>query len=294
MKFESEIREFLVTRRSKVRPEDVGLAGGTGSRRVPGLRREEVAELAAISTDYYIRLERGRLKGVSESVIDAVARALQLDDAERAHLFALTSAGAQIRNVPPSQPRHVRPSLLRLLDVLDGVPAMIQGHRTDVLAMNPLANVLYMGLGTLPNVADRNIARFVYLDDRSTEFYADWLQSARDCVAMLRFASGNNPQDRQLVALIGELSVRSEHFRQLWAEHDVRNHSTGTKTLHNPIVGEVTVTYEAMRTGESGHTLVTYTAEANSPSADALKLLASWAATHADNDIASASQRNSR
>jgi hypothetical protein len=161
---------------------------------------------------------------------------------------------------------------------MEGVPAMIQSHRTDILAMNPLADALYLPLSGAHS-RDRNIARFVYLDERSPDFYADWMQSARDCVAMLRLASGRNPHDRLLNELIGELSVRSEYFRQLWADHNVRHHTTGTKTVHHPVVGELTVTYESLQIGDAGQSLVTYTAEADSASADALTMLSSWTAS---------------
>lgn len=275
-----EIRDFLVSRRARLAPEDVGLVSGDADRRVPGLRREEVAGLAGISIDYYIRLERGRVGGVSDAVLHAVARALLLDDAEHQHLLDLATAATQVQVRAPRTSRHVRPSLLRLLDAMPGVPAMVQSGRTDVLAVNPLANALYVGLGSGP-VSSRNIARFVYLDDRSPDFYADWLQSARDCVAMLRLAAGRTPGDRALNELVGELSVRSEQFRKLWADHDVRDHRTGIKTLHHPVVGQLTLTYESLQVGGSEQTLLTYTAEPGSPSADALAVLASWSATTA-------------
>jgi transcriptional regulator with XRE-family HTH domain len=277
MGHEREIREFLASRRAKVNPEDVGLSAGYRARRVPGLRREEVAELAGVSIDYYIQLERGRSTGVSEAVLNAVARALLLNSAEREHLFNLTKPNRTTRKPPQRNAQKVRPSLLRLVDAMDStVPAMIQGRRTDVLAINRLANALYLDIGT-GDVEERNIARFVFLDPRSQDFYDDWNRSARDAVAMLRLASGRH-DDRFLNELIGELTVRSPIFAQLWADHNVRHHTTGKKTLHHPLVGELTVTYESMQTGDSGHSLVTYTAEPGSPSADALALLASWTA----------------
>lgn len=275
MKHEREIREFLTSRRAKVNPGDVGLPAGYRVRKVPGLRREEVAELAGVSIDYYIQLERGKSSGVSEAVLDAVARALLLNSAEREHLFNLTKPNRTTRRPPQRTAQRVRPSLHTLIEAMDNtVPAMIQGRRTDVLAINRLADALYLQIGTR-EVEDRNIARFVFLDRGSQDFYDDWERSARDAVAMLRLASGRH-DDRSLNELIGELTVRSSIFAQLWADHNVRHHTTGTKTLHHPLVGELTVTYESMQTGDSGHSLVTYTAEPGSPSADALALLASW------------------
>lgn len=271
-----DLRDFLVSRRAHVQPEQVGFPAGDARRRVSGLRREEVAELAGISTDYYIRLERGRVRGISDEVLGAVARALLLSPAEHDHLLNLVANANRVRIPAQRQPRAVRPSLLRLLQSMDGVPAMIQGPRTDVLALNRLGSALYVGLSQTPP-EQRNLARFVYLDERAPDFYDDWMQSARDCVAMLRLAAGQTPEDRMMNQLIGELSVRSEHFRSLWAEHDVRDHRTGTKVLHHPVVGQLTVTYESLDVGASDQRLVTYTVEPGSPSADALALLASWA-----------------
>lgn len=288
-----DLQEFLTSRRANVQPEQVGFPNAHGRRRVRGLRREEVAERAGISTDYYIRLERGRVRGISDEVLGAVARALLLSPAEHTHLLNLVAAATRVRVPAQRQPRAVRPSLLRLLDSMETVPAMIQGPRTDVLAMNRLGAALYPGLGTT-EPGGRNLARFVYLDERAPDFYDDWTQSARDCVAMLRLASGRTPDDRLMNELIGELSVQSEHFRALWAEHDVRDHRSGTKILHHPMVGELAVTYESLDVGDSDQRLVSYTVAPGSPSAGALALLASWNAPVRDVETTGADSESRR
>jgi transcriptional regulator with XRE-family HTH domain len=275
MSREHEISEFLVSRRARVQPDMVGLPAGSGQRRVPGLRREEVAQLSGLSTEYYIRLERGRLSSMSASVLNAVARALMLDDAERQHLFDLIGPDTATRKPAYRSPVRVRPSLLRLLEMMEGVPAMIQNHRTDVLAANNLGRALYPHLFSEPG-RPANLARSIFLDPRAVDFYASWEQSARDNVAMLRLASGTHNDDRLLHELVGELSVQSPEFRSLWNEHDVRRHTTGLKTLHHPIVGDIEVTYESLATGDGDNTIVTYTVKPDSPAETALTLLASW------------------
>jgi transcriptional regulator with XRE-family HTH domain len=281
-----EVREFLVTRRARLTPEQAGILS-YGTRRVPGLRREEVAQLAGLSADYYTRVERGRTTGVSESVLEAIARALQLDDTERAHLFDIakptpTRPGARAAN----QTEKVRPGLRLLLDSMSQVPAMIQGRRMDILAANQLGEALYLGFGTEPS-RPRNMARFVFLDPRAPELFLNWERSGRDCVGMLRYAAGRHPEDRLLKELIGELSVRSPEFCRWWADHNVRKHSTGTKHFHHPIVGDLSVGFESLYVGDNlDQNLVAYTVEPNSPSAEALGLLASWAGTPTDHEAA--------
>jgi transcriptional regulator with XRE-family HTH domain len=274
----TEIREFLRTRRARISPEQAGLARHPGARRVPGLRREEVAQLAGVSVDYYIRLERGRTRGVSESVLEAVARALQLDDAERAHLFDLaqpTAARAQRR---PLSPQRVRPVLYWALEALS-VPALIQGRRMDVLAANRLGYALFTDFEARPH-RERNFARFVFLDQAARTLYADWERAAGDCVATLRLYAGRHPDDPQLSELIGELSVRSDAFRRMWADHDVLAHTTGTKRLHHPLVGDLTLDYVVLAVeGDPDQTVVILTPEPASPSAEALGILASWTST---------------
>ncbi|MGW0315100.1 helix-turn-helix transcriptional regulator [Streptomyces flavidovirens] len=277
----SEIREFLRTRRARITPDQAGLAPHGGARRVPGLRREEVAQLAGVSVDYYIRLERGRTQNVSETVLDAVARALRLDDTERAHLFDLAQpTTARTRRKRPLAPQRVHPVLYRTLDSLT-VPAVVQGRRTDVLAANRLAHALYTDFEARPR-RERNFARFVFLDEAARTLYADWNQVAGDCLAMLRLYAGRQPDDPQLTELIGELSLHSDTFRRMWADHDVIAHTTGTKRLHHPLVGDLTLDYLVLAVeGDPEQTLTIYTPEPASPSAEALGLLASWTGTSA-------------
>ncbi|MFJ4535406.1 helix-turn-helix transcriptional regulator [Streptomyces tibetensis] len=277
----SEIREFLRTRRARITPEQAGLAPHGGARRVPGLRREEVAQLAGVSVDYYIRLERGRTQGVSESVLDAVARALHLDDTERAHLFDLAQPTAtRTRRKRLLAPQRVHPVLYRTLDSLS-VPAVVQGRRTDVLAANRLAHALYTDFEARPR-RERNFARYVFLDEAARSLYADWDQVAGDCLAMLRLYAGRHPDDPQLTELVGELSLHSDAFRRMWADHDVVAHTTGTKRLHHPLVGDLTLDYLVLAVeGDPDQTLTIYSPEPASPSAEALALLAGWTGTSA-------------
>jgi transcriptional regulator with XRE-family HTH domain len=276
----AEIREFLTSRRAKITPDQVGLRT-YGSRRVPGLRREEVAVLAGVSVPYYTRLERGNMTGVSDSVLDALAGALQLDDAERAHLFDLARAAQPV--VSPRRQRRpkerVRPAVQQILDGMTNVAAHVGSERLDILAANHLGYALYSELfaGRTPPV---NAPRFIFLDPRARDFYLDWDRVARDVVAVLRSAAGRNPYDRALSDLVGELSTRSEEFRQYWASHDVGFHLSGVKQFHHPVVGEISLNYERLElAADSGLTLYTYTAEPGSKSEQALHLLGSWAAT---------------
>jgi transcriptional regulator with XRE-family HTH domain len=275
----SEIQEFLTSRRGNLTPDQVGLTS-YGPRRVPGLRREEVAVLAGVSVPYYTRLERGNLSGVSESVLEALAGALQLDDAERAHLFDLARAAQ------PAAPRRrrrtqqrVRPSMQRMIDAMTGAPALVQNGRLDILAANALGRALYSELYVDP-VRPVNHARFVFLSPRAPDFYGDWERAANDTVAILRTEAGRDPYDGGLSDLVGELSTRSEEFRTRWAAHNVRIHRTGAKDFHHPVVGDLSLTYEMLDlSADSGLVILTYTAEPGSKSAEALDLLASWTAT---------------
>jgi transcriptional regulator with XRE-family HTH domain len=275
----SEIREFLTSRRAKITPDQAGLPVYGDNRRVPGLRREEVALLAGVSVDYYTRIERGNMRGASESVLEALARALQLDDAERAHLFDLArAAGPMGRARRRSALKQVRPSVQRILDAMSAAPALVQNGRLDILAANQLGYALYS-----PHVSPgrpANGARFVFLDPRAEGFYFDWDRVANEVVAMLRSEAGRDPYDRALSDLVGALSTQSEAFRTKWAAHDVRFHDTGIKRVHHPVVGDLELTYEAMElSADSGLTMFAYTAESGSKSEQALKLLASWSAT---------------
>jgi transcriptional regulator with XRE-family HTH domain len=281
MDHRTEIREFLRTRRARITPEQAGITPHAGARRVPGLRREEVAQLAGVSVDYYIRLERGHTKGISETVLDAVARALRLDDAERAHLFDLAQpTTARPRRKQSLSAQRVRPALHRALDLL-GVPAVVQGRRLDVLGANRLGYALYAGLETRPP-RERNFARFTFLDEAARTLYGDWDTAAADCVAFLHVYAGRHPDDPQLAELIGELSVRSDVFRRMWAGHDVLEHATGTKRFHHPIVGDLSLDYEVLTVeGDPEQALVLYVPQPASSSEEALAILASWAATSA-------------
>jgi transcriptional regulator with XRE-family HTH domain len=287
----NEIREFLASRRARITPAQAGLPAYGGNRRVPGLRREEVALLAGVSVDYYTQMERGNLSGVSDSVLHALAAALQLDEAERAHLFDLAgTATTPARPRRPSGPQRVRPSIQRLLDVMTGVPAYVRTGRLDILAVNRLGHALYvpvLGGQGLPV----NLTRFLFLDPRGGDFYVHWDKTANDAVAILRGEAGRNPYDRRLQDLVGELSTRSPEFRARWAAHNVRLHRTGRKQLHHPVAGDLELTYEALELpADPGLTMITYTAEPASASQDALDFLASWAATLDQPDLPETAQ----
>ena len=278
----SEIREFLTSRRAKITPEQAGLTS-YGPRRVPGLRREEGAVLAGVSVPYYTRIERGDMNGVSDSVLEALARALQLDEAERAHLFDLARA---LRPTSPPRRRRaprqrVRPSIQHVLDGLTGAAAFVHNARLDNLAANQLGYALYSDMfSRAGGPGPVNSARYVFLDPGARDFYADWERAASDVVAILRTAAGHDPYDRDLSDLVGELSTQSAEFRTRWAAHNVRFHDTGTKDFRHPLVGEITLTYNRMElAADPGLAITIYTAEPNSKSAEALSLLGSWAAT---------------
>jgi transcriptional regulator with XRE-family HTH domain len=276
-----EIREFLSTRRGRVSPEQAGLPlYGGDRRRVSGLRREEVASLAGISIQYYTRLERGDATGVSESVIDGIAQALQLNEAERVHLLDLLRTAGSTR-APRRRPerQRVRPTVQRVLDSMRGTPAFVLNGRLDILAANQLGLALFSPVYADP-LRPPNNARFVFLDPQATEFFRDWDKVANDTVAILRAEGGRDPYDRRLSDLIGELSTRSDEFRIRWAAHNVRIHTTGVKLFHHPVVGDLDLPFESFPLAtDPSQSLLTYTAEPDSPSQDALNLLASWAAT---------------
>lgn len=279
----SEVREFLRTRRARISPQQAGLPAYGGNRKVAGLRREEVALLAGVSVDYYVRLERGNLAGASESVLEGLTRALQLDDAERDHLYDLARSD---RPVPARRQRRPSPatvpaSVQLVLDAVTEAPAWVRNARHDLLAANPLALALYA-----PMLADprrpANTARFVYLDPASQTFFTDWGKAADDIAAMLRSEAGRNPHDKQLIELVGELCTRSSEFTRRWAAHDVRFHRSGVKRLHHPAVGDLELVFEAMELpAHPGLTMLVYTAPTGTATADKLRLLASWAATNA-------------
>jgi len=278
-----EVREFLTTRRARIAPEQVGLAT-TGARRVPGLRRSEVATLAGLSVEYYARLERGQIAGASSSVLEALTRALQLDETERAHLFDLARAAdgvptsGRVRRRTPTKAAS-RLSLQWALDAITEGVAFVRDPRQNLLATNTLGRAFYS-----PVIGDGgrtpNLARFQFLDPASRDFYPDWERFSEMCVGIMRTEAGRDPHDRGLQDLVGELSTRSEIFRRLWADHNVRTHGSGTKRFEHPVVGELTLVYEELAiTAEPGLVLMVYTAEPGSPSAERLRLLASWAAS---------------
>ena len=278
----AEVREFLTSRRAKLSPSDVGLPD-VGQRRVPGLRRGEIAALAGVSVEYYARLERGAIAGASSPVLEAIATALRLNDTERAHLLDLARAADGIPTSGRQRRRAAahsvtRPSLHWALAAITEGVAFVRNPRQDLLATNALGRVFYSPLigdgGRSPN-----LARFQFLDPAARDFYPDWDLFAHMCVAIMRAEAGRDPHDRGLQDLVGELSTQSETFRRLWGAHDVRTHGTGTKRFNHPDVGELTLAYEELAiTAEPGLILILYTAEPGSPSAEKLRLLASLAA----------------
>jgi len=275
-----EARDFLVTRRAKITPQQAGLQLFGDKRRVPGLRREEVAMLVRVSVDYYTRLEKGNLAGASDSVLHAIADALQLDETERTYLFDLArAANATPRAARSRRPQQVGPVVQRILDGMANTPAFVQNGRLDILATNRLGYALYSPIFASPG-RPSNIARFVFLDPAAADFYPDWDAAAHLVVAVLRTDAGRDPYDRGLSDLVGELSTRSEDFRTRWGAHNVRVHRTGVKEFHHPVVGDVSLSFEAMDlTAHPGLTLSALSAEPGTASEDALTLLASWAAT---------------
>jgi hypothetical protein len=280
-----EVREFLTSRRARITPERAGLPSGP-RRRVPGLRRSEVAALADMSVEYYAKLERGSLAGVSPAVLEAVARALQLDDVERAHLLHLAQAadGSDALSRPrhrPSPRGALHRSLQWTLDAITAGPAVVCNGRMDVLAANPLGRAFYSGLFANPG-NQANLARFNFLDPASRRFYPDWELFCDMAVAVLRREAGRDPHDKDLHDLVGELSTRSADFRTRWGAHNVRRHGTGTKHFHHPAVGDLTLAFESLDlAAEPGLGMTIYTAEPGSPSEERLRLLASLAATEA-------------
>jgi transcriptional regulator with XRE-family HTH domain len=276
-----EIRDFLTSRRARITPQEAGLKA-YGPRRVPGLRREEVAMLAGLSVDYYNRLERGNLGGASDSVLDALADALRLDAAERAYLVDLARASQPApRRRRRSPTLALRPNVQWMLDSITTAPAVAQNGRLDVLGANLLGRALYAGIFRQARQPG-NAARFVFFDADARSFYPDWDRAAKDCVAILRAEAGRSPHDRDLTDLVGELATRSEEFRVLWAAHNVHVLTEGVKHLNHPVVGALELNFNQLElTADPGLTVVVSTAEPGSRSADALALLASWAATEA-------------
>lgn len=273
-----DIREFLTTRRARITPQQAGIPDYGAKRRVPGLRREEVALLAGVSVDYYTRLERGNLTGVSDTVLGAVAKVLQLDEAERAHLWDLVRASTTIRRAQPKPTTaHIRPNLQHVLDALVGAPAWVSNDQLDILATNRLCEALYADAFASPE-RPVNLARYVFLDPKSRSFFLDWDQHADNAVDILRTSAGRNPYDERLTKLVGELSTRSDDFRIRWGAHNVRFHRTGIKRMHHAEVGDLDLTFEGMEvSSHPGLTLYVMTAEPGSASDERIRILASWA-----------------
>jgi len=281
VELQHDVRDFLASRRGRLTPEQVGLPSYGGHRRVKGLRREEVALLAGVSVDYYSRLERGQLAGASEEVLDAVARALQLDDAEHQHLLDLA------RNTAPPRPRRTRQAtavpgprdaVLSILHGMSGIPAYVRTPRMDILAANELCRALYGGVLNEDKLP-LNLARYLFLDPHSRGFFLEWDAVADDAVGALRMQAGRDVGDRALSDLIGELSTRSDEFATRWARQNVRLHRTTRKHLHNRIIGDIELTGNALELPGDGLVLIAYTADPGSPAEEQLQLLATWAAT---------------
>lgn len=284
-----EARDFLASRRAKITPQQAGLTAYGANRRVPGLRREEVAMLAGLSSDYYVRLERGNLTGVSESVLEAIANALQLDEAERAHLHDLARAAGARPKARRRAPARVPTSVQVMLDAMTGAPAVVRNDRLDIVATNALGRALYAPLFTGPAHDERrpaNHARFAFLDPAARDFWVNWERAANDTVGVLRGLAGRDPYDMDVHDLVGELSTRSEEFRDRWARHDVHLHRGGVKQVNHPVVGRLDLIYDTLPIAQApGLTMLAYTAEPGTPTADALQMLASWAATLAAGEM---------
>ena len=281
MENHNDLSDFLVSRRAKLTPQEAGLPDFGGRRRVPGLRREEVALVAGMSAEYYKRIERGNARGVSEAVIDGISRALRLDDAERSHLYELVraaNAGAHPKQGRPARTAQLSPSMQQTIDAMSTVPVFIQNGRLDAVATNRLGHALFsvMFEDARPPV---NAARFVFLDPKAQDFYRDWDATARQIVAILRAEAGRSPYDRPLSDLVGELSTRSDFFRKLWGSHDVREHRTGVKSVRHPVVGDLDLTFQGMDlTSDHGLQMLVFSAEPGSASHDGLQLLSNLAA----------------
>lgn len=286
-----------MSRRAKVKPEDAGLPAYGGHRRVPGLRREEVAMLAGMSVDYYTRIERGNLAGASDQVLDALADALRLDEAERAHLNDLARAANNSGGKRRARSRmklgeRVRPEVQRVLEAIVDAPAFIRTERRDLLAANELGRALYSPLyestvspSTIGGPGEVNVARFTYLDPRAKDFFPEWDRTAKDLVASLRTAAGRYPDDTVFHGLIGELVTHSDDFARMWGAHEVRQHRTGSKIVHHPVIGELELDYETMDLpGDRGQALIVYSAAPETASAESLRLLASWNADDGGTD----------
>ncbi|QKG22296.1 helix-turn-helix transcriptional regulator [Actinomadura verrucosospora] len=282
----SDIRDFLTSRRARLVPEQVGLPTSR-RRRVPGLRREEVAALAGVSTEWYTRLEKGHIGGVSEDVLEAVARALLLDEDERTYLLDLARAARPARRAARPRRRNdveIPASVQWTVDAMTMAPAFVRNGRLDIVASNALCRALYSPMFDSGTTADRgcaNFPRYFFLDPGSSRFFVDWEEGAKATVAVLRAEAGREPHDRSLRELVGELSTLSPEFRTMWASHDVRIHHGGVKRLDHPVVGRLELAFRSLNlplAQGAVHDLTVYAAEPGTPSEDRLKVLASWTA----------------
>jgi hypothetical protein len=277
---ERDVRAFIMSRRGRVTPGMAGLPADDGpNRRVPGLRREEVAVLAGVSVDYYTRLERGDLRGVSDSVLHAIAGALQLDEAEREHLLDLARAASSQMPRRRSAPGRgvVRPHVQRLVDAFVDIPVVVRNQYFDYVTANSIGSALFSPLFDEPAP---NSARFAFLNPAARDFYVQWKDTAEDLVAVLRGEAGRSPFDKRLTDLVGELSTRSPEFRKMWAAQHVRHHRGGIKKLHHPLVGDLELVYEALSVpADPNLAISTYAAPPNSPAEQSLHLLAIWSTT---------------
>jgi transcriptional regulator with XRE-family HTH domain len=282
MDHKAELRNFLRSHRARLTPESAGVVSSGGARRVPGLRREEVAHLASVSSDYYTRLEQGRHPRVSDSVLDAVALALRLSPVERDYLFHIARPPATSAPRERVRTQRVRPEVHQMLDVLGSVsPAFVVNHRLDVLASNYLARALLVDFDALP-ARERNIARFVLFSPAARDLYGDWETIAQIMVANLRLSSGRHPDDTRLNELIGEACVKVPEFNTWWASHRLDDCGHGTQLLHHPVVGDLTLHHEALNfSKDPDQVICLYTAQPSSASAHTLALLASWSAPDA-------------
>jgi transcriptional regulator with XRE-family HTH domain len=273
-----ELRDFLTSRRASLTPEEVGLPPSHAHRRVKGLRREEVAILAGVSVDYYVKLEQGRVGNISEQVLSSIETALRLDELERKHLRSPLNAES-VYTPQPAPAMKARPAALAMISALDPVPAVIRGPHLEVLGLNHAAKALLDDFDAMP-IRDRNLARWMFLNPRAKQVYPDWADIAAQLVAILRAAGADGVRNDRLAELVGELSMASPEFARFWADYRLFEHTHGTKRFFHEAVGEMQLNYEALPLpGDGGQMVVIYTADKGSPSEEKLALLSSWSAT---------------
>ena len=281
MDIAKDIREFLMTRRAKITPEQVGLAPGV-RRRVPGLRREEAAQLAGVSTEYYTQIERGNVAGVSDEVLQAISRALRLSDDETVHFFDLVRAGAGTRTSTRNKRAAVKKlpeGVQALMDGMAGTPAIVLDGNLDILAANPLGRLLYSPLYDRA-LGRPNFARFIFFESAAAQVFPEWERSADEAVGLLQAEAARDPHSAAITHIVGELATQSVEFRTRWAAHNVTAHRHGVKRFGHPEFGDLTLTYNVFEVAAApGLSLVGYTAEPNSPSAQALSIMSSWSVT---------------